>query len=249
MAAKKETRGMVVCLCFLLSLLLLGLTSAGLRGNGWGDTASTLTGITPPKTLPSLPTVVIDAGHGGEDGGASSAQGLTEKDVNLSVALALRDLLEANGIPTVMTRTQDILLYNRAINYTGHKKSLDLAARRAIADNTKNCILVSIHMNAFPAPQYSGLQVWYSPALPQSQSLAAAVQNEALTLAPHNNRQIKAAGSNIYLLHHATYPAILVECGFLSNPREAEQLSDHAYRQALAFVIFSGLMTYMAAQE
>ena len=188
-----------------------------------------------------LPTVVIDAGHGGEDGGASSATGTAEKDINLQVALILRDLLEASGIPTIMTRTQDILLYDRTTNYHGHKKSLDLAARKTIADHTQNCILVSIHMNAYPASQYHGLQVWYSTADPVSQSLAQGVQEAALQLDPTNHRRIKAADQRIYLLHHATYPAILVECGFLSNPEEAERLCQPSYQQALAMVIFKAI--------
>ncbi len=238
MSKKKGRGGLALCLCFLLSLLLLGLGAMGLEGYRKKHLP---TAALPEAQGGTPPTVVIDAGHGGEDGGASSASGVVEKDVNLAVALALRDLLEANGIPTVMTRTQDILLYDRAANYKGHKKSLDLAARRVIADSVENCILVSIHMNAYPDPQYSGLQVWYSPAHPDSQALAEGVQTAARQLMPSNNRRIKAAGSSIYLLHHATYPAILVECGFLSNPAEAERLADPVYRQAVAFVIFSAV--------
>lgn len=244
MSKEKGRSGLVLCACFLLTLALLLLTAWGLGAYGKGGVFQASASLAPQEETPSsaaLPTVVIDAGHGGEDGGASSASGVVEKEVNLAVALSLRDLLEASGIPTVMTRTEDILLYDRAADYKGHKKSLDLAARRAIADGVENCILVSIHMNAYPDPQYSGLQVWYSPAHPSSQALAESIQTAALALSPKNNRKIKAAGSNIYLLHHATYPAVLVECGFLSNPTEAEKLADPAYRQAVALVIFSAL--------
>lgn len=241
MTTKKAGRGLILCLCFLLCLGLLLLTAWGLGAYQGGAAPSSATADPYVAAGASLPTVVIDAGHGGEDGGASSASGVVEKDVNLAVALSLRDLLEANGIPTVMTRTADILLYDRTADYKGHKKSLDLAARRAIADSVENCILVSIHMNAYPAAQYSGLQVWYSPAHPDSQALAEGIQTTALSLMPSNNRKIKAAGSSIYLLHHATYPAVLVECGFLSNPAEAERLGDPAYQQALALVIFSAV--------
>ena len=104
-------------------------------------------------------TVVLDAGHGGEDGGARSASGVLEKDINLDIALRLRDLLEANGVAVVLTRSTDVLLYDRDVDYHGRKKALDLAARRKIAEETENCIFVSIHMNAFPQTQYHGLQV------------------------------------------------------------------------------------------
>ena len=184
-------------------------------------------------------TVVIDAGHGGEDGGAVSADGLAEKDLNLDIALRLHDLLTANGIPVVMTRTEDTLLYDRSVNYKGRKKALDLAARRGIAEKTQDCVFVSIHMNAYPDERYDGLQVWYSPNNAASKLLAEAVQSMARELLqPENDRQVKPATSAIYLLHHLNVPAVLVECGFLSNPAEAAKLATPEYRQKVAFSLF-----------
>lgn len=192
-----------------------------------------------------LTCVVIDAGHGGEDGGAVSAEGLYEKDINLAVAFALRDLLEMNGVSVVMTRDEDILLYDRNVDYQGRKKVLDLAARKTIADGYEDCLFISIHMNAFPQTQYSGTQVWYGVKDPLSQSIAADIQKNALLLQPENHRKIKAAGSNIYLLDKITSPCVLVECGFLSNPQEAARLADTDYQQALATVIFSAVAPYL----
>ena len=187
-------------------------------------------------------TVVLDAGHGGEDGGARSAPGVLEKNINLDIALRLRDLLEANGVAVVLTRSTDVLLYDRDVDYHGRKKALDLAARRKIAEETENCIFVSIHMNAFPQTQYHGLQVWYSPNHADSATLADAVQELTRSqLQPENNRRVKAATSAIYLLHHLRMPAILVECGFLSNPQEAERLATAEYREQLAFLLFLAL--------
>ncbi len=194
---------------------------------------------------PPITCVVIDAGHGGEDGGASSAAGLVEKDVNLAVAEALREILEAAGVPTVMTRTEDKLLYDRGVDYHGRKKVLDLAARRTIAEATPGCLLVSIHMNAFPQTQYAGMQVWYGPADGRSQAIASAIQAGSAVLMPDNHRKIKEAGSNIYLLDRLDSPAVLVECGFLSNPAEAARLEDEAYRCALAAVIAGGILPYV----
>ena len=207
----------------------------------------------PAQTAP-ITCIVIDAGHGGEDGGASSATGLAEKEINLTVAFALRDMLEAAGIPVVMTRTEDVLLYDRGVDYKGRKKVLDLAARRLIAEKTAaaqggNTLFVSIHMNAFPQPQYSGMQVWYGTGDARSAEIAKSIQSASMALMPDNTRKIKAAGSNIYLLDRITTPAVLVECGFLSNPAEAERLSREDYRYALAAVIFSAVAPHVACDE
>ena len=194
--------------------------------------------------------VVIDAGHGGEDGGASSAAGLVEKNVNLAVSFALRDLLEAAGVPVVMTRTEDVLLYDRNVDFQGRKKVLDLAARRLVAEKVAAevadgggvCLFISIHMNAFPQPRYSGMQVWYGAAHPLSAEVAGRIQSAAVAIMPDNHRRIKAAGSNIYLLDRIQTPAVLVECGFLSNPAEAERLSREGYRYAVAAAVFAGVI-------
>ncbi len=208
---------------------------------------------TPSETRP-IRCVVIDAGHGGEDGGTSGANGVVEKEVNLAVAFALRDMMEAAGIPVVMTRTEDKLLYDRNVNFQGRKKVLDLAARRIIAEKTAtahggNSLFLSIHMNAFPQTQYSGMQVWYGTDDPRSAEVAGAIQAASIALMPDNTRKIKAAGSNIYLLDRIATPAVLVECGFLSNPAEAERLSREDYRYALAAVIFSAVAPYVMPSE
>ena len=223
---------------------LLGGTPLG-RERGVAYTDAPADGGSVPITV-----VVIDPGHGGEDGGASSASGVVEKNVNLSVAFALRDLFEAAGMPVVMTRTEDILLYDRGVNYQGRKKVLDLAARQLIAERVAEeaaagggtSLFISIHMNAFPAPQYSGMQVWYGVGDPASKEVADAIQAASLSLMPDNRRTTKAAGSSIYLLEHIKSPAVLVECGFLSNPEEAEKLSTEAYQYALAAAIFAGVV-------
>ncbi len=187
--------------------------------------------------------IVIDAGHGGEDGGTSNADGtVLEKDLNLDIAGKLYTLLSSNGIPCKLTRTADELLYDKNADHQGRKKQMDLAARREIAETTENALFVSIHMNSYTAAQYSGLQVWYSPNNDFSETVAQTIQSNAKAmLQPENNRQIKAAGSNIYLLYHLQCPAVLVECGFLSNPEEAQKLNDPAYRDELAYLLFISL--------
>ena len=234
--------GFTLLLCALAWFLCRGRDSDASHAALVGEMESAA-----PESRPSpIPCIVIDAGHGGEDGGTSSAAGLVEKEVNLSVALALRDLCEAAGIPVVMTRVEDVLLYDRNVDFHGRKKVLDLAARRIVAERTAaqwgDCLFVSIHMNAFPAPQYSGMQVWYGVGALRSAEVAAAIQSASLSIRPDNHRRIKAAGSNIYLLDRIRSPAVLVECGFLSNPEEAELLSKEDYQRAVAAVIFAGVV-------
>lgn len=191
-------------------------------------------------------TVIIDAGHGGEDGGTSSADGLIEKHINLDIAMMLRDLLSSCGVNVVMTRTEDKLLYDRNVDYTGRKKKLDLAARLAIAEKTEGAVFVSIHMNSYTDPKYSGLQVWYSQNDPDSIILAELIQSfNREKLQPDNKRKTKAATSSIRLLNEATCPAVLVECGFLSNAQEAKKFEDVGYKQKVAFVLFCSIINFL----
>lgn len=191
-------------------------------------------------------TVIIDAGHGGEDGGASSAAGLVEKNVNLEISMMLRDMLRANGVNVIMTREDDRLLYDRNVDFKGRKKKLDLAARLTIADTTPDAIFISIHMNSYTNPKYSGLQVWYSPNDPDSSALAELIQsNNKATLQPENTRKIKSATSSIFLLDNATCPSVLVECGFLSNPDEAAKFETTEYKQKVAFMLFCSITEFL----
>lgn len=188
-------------------------------------------------------TIVIDAGHGGEDGGTQSAAGLYEKTVNLEIAQMLDAMLCGCGVETVMTRDEDILLYDRNTDYQGRKKMLDLATRRKIAEETEGAMFVSIHMNSFPETRYKGLQVFYSVNDPSSHTIASGIQERArLWLDPSNTRKVKAATSAIYLLDRLECPAVLVECGFLSNPEEAAMFETEEHRQKVAFTIFCALM-------
>lgn len=195
-------------------------------------------------------TVVIDAGHGGEDGGTQSADGIYEKDINLSIAQKLNNMLKISGISCVMTRSEDILLYDRQADYHGKKKMLDLKERRRIAEGTENAIFVSIHMNAFPQTRYHGLQVFYSPNNQVSSALAEQVQSAAHDyLQPDNERKIKKSNSSIYLLDRLECPAILVECGFLSNEEEAAALALEEYQQKVSFLLFASLLQFISAQS
>ena len=198
-------------------------------------------------SLPAIPTIVIDAGHGGEDGGASTYGGSPEKELNLLIALDLRDMLEAAGFNVIMTRTEDTLLYDKNSDYKGHKKSMDLANRLKIARETEDAILISIHMNAFPETKYSGLQVYYSKNSPDSSSLAKLIQDmNKSVLSPDNDRKTKQAESNIYLLDRFEGTAVLIECGFLSNDAERERLNTAEYRKELAVCFFASVIKHVS---
>ncbi len=190
-------------------------------------------------------TVILDAGHGGEDGGAIGhidGREVYEKDINLAITLMLRDMLEADGINVVLTREEDVLLYDRNTDYQGRKKVLDLAARLHIGQSTPGALFVSIHMNAFTQTQYNGLQVYYSPNHPLSATLAQNVQTTVQTqLQKDNTRKIKRADSSIFLLDRLACPAVLVECGFLSNAQDCANLEQTDYQQKIAFLLFCAI--------
>ncbi len=189
--------------------------------------------------------IVLDAGHGGEDGGAVGTNGILEKELNLETSVVLETYLRFAGFEIVQTRTEDILLYDRSADYTGRKKMLDLAARLKIAEELTPDLFISIHMNAFPDGRYSGLTVYYSPNDPRSKVAAELMQNRVvLSLQPNNNRELKKAGGNIYLLDRLNCPSILVECGFLSNEEECAKLSTEEYRRKLSLVLFSSISSF-----
>ena len=204
--------------------------------------------ITPSQSVLSDEeiTVILDAGHGGEDGGAVGNGNIYEKDLNLAITLKIGEKLKSNGINVVYTRTEDILLYDRNVDYKNRKKALDLAARVQIADKTQNCIFVSIHMNSFPKTQYKGLQVYYSKNHPLSKTLASAIQTAVKNeLQPDNNRKITEATSRIFLLDRIEKPAILIECGFLSNYEECRLLSTETYQNQLSEIISMEIEKYV----
>ncbi len=245
-----KKRVIVLPLVFLLGAILICCLTLGLFLLAGGSFEQTPETPQEQETLPESPTgpprtVIIDAGHGGEDGGAVGVTGLVEKDLNLDLAKRLCALLEADGVRVIMTRTEDVLLYDRGADYQGRKKVLDLAARQAIGDANPDAIFVSLHANTFPEQIYHGLQVWYSPNNQKSALLAESVRAEVVgTLQPDNHRQSKQAGSNIFLLHKLQIPTVLIECGFLSNPAECGALADPVYRDRLAHALYRGIVAY-----
>ena len=189
-----------------------------------------------------LPRIVIDPGHGGEDGGAVAPDGTAEKDINLSVAKSTCAMLTALGCDCVMTREDDVMLSGDG---AGSKKLRDLQNRVAFTDGG-GCVFVSIHQNKFPQNSCAGTQVYYSKNDARSEKLASVIRNNTQKyLQKNNTRQIKRAGSEIYVLDRCTVPAVLVECGFLSNPAELELLKTEEYQKKLGCVIALSVADYL----
>lgn len=195
-------------------------------------------------------TIVVDAGHGGEDGGAVGVNGLVEKDINLAIALALAENLKANNFQVILVRDGDYSVGDQSLSTVAERKRSDTKNRVRLVEETGECLLVSIHQNQFPQSQYSGAQMFYSPNNPESALLAECIRESVVSsLQPDNTRQNKEAGEEIYLLTHCQVPAVLVECGFLSNPEEANLLSQEAYQQDMAAAIYNGIVSFLEQRE
>ena len=187
--------------------------------------------------------VVIDAGHGGEDGGAVSYTGVYESQINLQIALRLEDLMHLLGIDTVMIRSTDCSVYTKG-DTLASKKVSDLKERVRITNATENAVLVSIHQNQFAESRYSGAQVFFA-STQGSEDLAQIIQRSFIqTLNPGSKRQIKKA-NGIYLMQHIQCTGVLVECGFISNPEEEAKLRSTEYQQKISCILASACSQYL----
>lgn len=192
-------------------------------------------------------TVVIDPGHGGEDGGATSCTGVLESGINLEIALRLDVLLRFLGWDTQMIRTTDRAVYTQGDTIAAKKVS-DLKQRVKIVNEARNPLLVSIHQNQFSDSRYSGAQVFAAGDM-KSRELAEKLQTAFVeTVNKGSNRKSKVS-SGVYLMEHIRCTGILVECGFLSNPEEEARLRDGAYQKKLCCVIAAAVSNDLSAES
>ncbi|MCD7859008.1 MAG: N-acetylmuramoyl-L-alanine amidase [Firmicutes bacterium] len=188
--------------------------------------------------------IILDAGHGGEDGGATSCTGVLESSLNLQITLRLAPLLELLGYETKSIRTTDTQIYTQGQTLS-QKKISDLHERVKICNECAGAVLVSIHQNIFADSRYSGAQVFYA-ATADSAILAAELQEAfAQSVNPGSTRQCKRA-DGVYLMENITCPGVLVECGFLSNPEEEAALRDAEYQKKLCCVIAATLAAHLS---
>ena len=190
------------------------------------------------------PVLVLDAGHGGEDGGAVSLTGVPESQINLAIVQKLDLLLGLCGQSPVVLRQEDVSLHDPSADTLREKKASDLKNRVAMVEGTENGVLLSIHQNMFTDAKYHGAQVFYAPT--QGSQEFAVFTQEVLRQAVDqaNERQAKPIPDTVYLMNHITRPAILVECGFLSNPEEEGKLRSEGYQLQLAAALAGAWLQY-----
>ena len=188
-------------------------------------------------------TVVIDPGHGGEDGGAVSPGGVQESHINLAVSKRLRDLLCFAGVPTMVTREEDVTICDEGLGTIRARKTSDIRNRVAIVNGTENAVLLSIHQNSLPSSTVThGAQVFWNQQ-EGAKELAEAIQtslNGAINVG--NEKHTKQIPPTVYLMKHVTVPAVLVECGFLTNQEETRRLQDETHQRTLAISIAAGYL-------
>jgi len=228
----KKSITMIVSYLLIITCLVLGIYV----GN------RTISVISQQLPFSRAYSIVIDPGHGGEDGGAISYTGVPESRLNMDISLRLRDLLHFLGYNTVMTRISDESIHIQGNTISARKMS-DLKERVRIVNETENAHLISIHQNTFSDSRYNGAQVFYSKN-GDSQRLAKKMQNAfSKCLMPENHREIKKA-EGIYLMEHIDRPGVLIECGFLSNPEEEGKLRDPIYQRKIACVVASQIAEF-----
>ena len=196
-----------------------------------------------PVSVTRAAPLILDAGHGGEDGGAVSVTGVPESRVNLEIVQKLRDTLALYGVDPVVLREEDVSLHDPEASTLREKKRSDLKNRVRAVEAVEGGTLLSIHQNSYPGSQYRGAQVFYAPtggSRELAELLQAALREE---LQPDNGRKAKPIPESVYLMNHVSCPAVLVECGFLTNPEEEALLRDGGYQKQLAAVLAGAWLT------
>lgn len=223
---KRKTMEVLMAVLFLIAAYCLSREGAKLVENINGEKK----------------TVVVDPGHGGMDPGKIGINDVEEKEINLEISLMLRDKLEKQGIQVVMTRETDQGLYDKD---SSNKKVQDLQRRVELIHEEQPVCVVSIHQNSYPDASVKGAQVFYYEDSTEGKKLAEELQNALIAqVDPENHRQAKG-NTTYYLLERTDVPLVICECGFLSNPEEAELLTDQAYQETLTDAIVSGILEYL----
>lgn len=187
-------------------------------------------------------TIVLDPGHGGFDPGKIGVNKAYEKEINLSIAFKLKSLLEKKGIKVIMTREDDGGLYNKN---DSDKKRTDMRNRVNVINSSNALLAVSIHQNSFSQEAIKGFQVFYYQGSEKGQMLADIIQENVKNTLKDGNHRVAKANSSYYMLRNTKCPLVIVECGFLSNKREAALLLEEAYQEKVAHGIMIGLLTYI----
>lgn len=206
-----------------------------------GVPASTSVGSSPDKKV-----IVLDAGHGGIDGGCVSVNGVAEKGINLAIVQTLRDSFEILGFDVVCTREDDRSIHDNGVEGIAKQKLSDMNNRLDIINRYDDALVLSVHQNQFVDSRYSGAQMFYAKESEEGRRLAECMKKQFVSLLqPDNERETKPVGKEMYLIHNAKSPALMVECGFVSNPEEAKLLESEEYQKKVAFTILTGAHEYL----
>lgn len=198
-----------------------------------------------PSEAMDRQVIVIDPGHGGMDGGCISINGTAEKDINLAISKNCKELFTALGFQPICTRETDEAIYDEGVEGLSAQKKSDMENRLAIFSKYTDAISISIHQNQFTDSRYSGAQMFYQQDNTEGERLAQNMQKQFVNLLdPENTRETKPVTDELYLLKNTSCAAIMIECGFLSNPQEAQLLESDEYQKQVSFAIFTGLMEY-----
>lgn len=229
----------IPALILLLFLLITAIIIIICKGRAEPDSAPAM------AATAAGPTLVIDAGHGGADGGASAADGTVESLINLQIALRMEQIAKLFGVQTVMTRTDETLDYPPEAGTIREKKLWDQKTRVALINAVENAVLISVHQNTYPDARPSGSQVLYAKTAGSPEFAEIAHANLINALNPENRRVAAPISDRIYLMKRVNCPAILVECGFLSNPAEAAKLETGEYQTELAAALIGSYLQYV----
>ena len=194
---------------------------------------------------PKRQVVLLDAGHGGPDGGGIGINGAIEKDINLSIVKYLGSMLSFNGYDVVYTRTEDVSIYDNGVTGLRNQKVSDMENRLEIVERYPESVFLSIHQNQYTDSAYFGGQMFYTTNNSGNFRLATIMQEKFAELQEGNDRDVKLIDNGLYLFKDTKQPALLIECGFLSNPKDAENLTGPEYQKKVAFTIYKGLSEYL----
>ncbi len=190
------------------------------------------------------PVVIVDAGHGEPDGGAIGVNGTLEKDINLKIAKKVEEVLDAKGVRVIMTRTGDLSLFETRDGTLRKKKREDMNTRLSIMKKSGADLFLSIHMNSFENKKANGLHVFYAENYNEIEPLAENIQERISKITGAKTHAVKTADKNLFLMKNPPVPAILVECGFISNPEEERKLNESDYQSRIAWAIAESVETY-----
>lgn len=252
----KKKIELIMAVCLVIAAFFLGSQSAILVQNSHTDTGelpdtpgtdsvsdTELAGNGQNESSSDGLSIVIDAGHGGIDPGKVGINDALEKDINLALALKLRDKFSQDSIRIILTRDSDTGLYSEG---STNKKAEDMQTRCKIISDASPIFTVSLHQNSYPSPEVCGAQVFYFGQSQDGKKLADMIQDSLISNVDPDNHRVAKANESYYLLKKTPTPTVIVECGFLSNPTEADLLLTDDYQNQLIDAIYNGIQNYLS---